>query len=577
MQRNKQRNRREGIGLALIVAFFIFLIFYLRFVSNHAEEIRRRQRGGGISSSKARILDQRHLIAEDEIEGGLGADWDALTRGATKHPETVPVVAQTEREEFRSNSHLDLTHHQPTIITSAPLPSQIRRVFHHQGATIKDHIHSRPLSPESTVPLRQASIDAADSPAVINVLLRAYENVAEHHGDDHFFTSVEHHIFSKVPEFATLLRKWQTINIEMRNGGRPARFVTVHPVGQLCNRLLAITSAAMLAILTQRGLIVDDSGFYAQSSDLFEDPGFPWVQGGGAGVGVGGHYLANPESGVWVDTEKLLCSDYAHAYPSAHVEVSSNQYLVPYMANNPHYRDSILAITRGTGDVFYPLSHFLFRPIPAIRAWRDNFVQVHFAGKFVVGLQVRSGSDFTDHFMTEQDWRLYRDCAEAVVPPNVGREVVYFLATDTEEGRTKGIALLRSGGAETRSVLVSTERFLLSNYPEGVQKALLDLLLLSASDDRVMTAWSSYGYFAAGYAGLDANLVVDQPAHELVAGVGQEQRFMGVPHKSDRRRQCVRLPTHQPCFHKFESWGASKSSCFSPSMFQREMLNGRYC
>lgn len=35
---------------------------------------------------------------------------------------------------------------------------------------------------------------------------------------------------------------------------------------------------------------------------------------------------------------------------------------------------------------------------------------------------------------------------------------------------------------------------------------------------------------------------------------------MGVPHKSDKRLQCIRLPTHQPCFHKFASWGASKAT-----------------
>jgi hypothetical protein len=597
MQRNKHKGRREGVGVALIAAFFVFLIFYLRFVSNHSEEIRRRQRAkqNEMPSSKARNLDNRHLIAEDEVEGGLGVEWDLLSRRRSERQTEDPRRASGAGDEEVSQHGKALnsavvastleerpTLEHATAAVKVQMPSakteESRRVVGYH--TTKQYIHTHPLSAGSRMLLTTGSSRAAAMSG--HALLDHYDDIAENVADGTFFAS-EDHIFSHMPQFAKILRKWQTLNLEMRRGSRPPRFVTVHPVGQLCNRLMAVTSAALFAILTHRGLIVDDSGFYAQSSDLFEEPGFNWLDGGAhgggvGGVGLGGHYITNPESGVWVDTEKLLCLDYAQAYPNAHVEMGINQYLVPYLTNNPHYREALLVMTGGSGDLFYPLSHFLFRPIRTIRQWRDQFVEEHFHGKFVVGLQARSGSDFTDHFMTPEDWRLYRDCAEAVVPPNDSREIVFFLATDTEEGRRKGTATLETSDLGLRhKVFVSTPTFLLSNHPEGVQKALLDILLLSACDDRVMTAWSSYGYFAAGFSGLDGNLVVDEPSGAVIAAPGQEQRFMGVPHKSDRRRQCVRLPTHQPCFHKFESWGASKSSCFTRDMFEREMMNGRYC
>ena len=130
------------------------------------------------------------------------------------------------------------------------------------------------------------------------------------------------------------------------------------------------------------------------------------------------------------------------------------------------------------------------------------------------------------------------------------------------------------------NVLFGPGKFLLSNHPKGVQMALLDLLLLAAADDRVETAWSSYGYFAAGYSGRPATLVVDEAPSLLqhaLAPRGQEQRFMGVMHKSDRRAQCVRLPTTEPCFHKYASWGADTATCFRPEWYRREMLGGRYC
>lgn len=564
----------------LIVAFFIFLIFYLRFVASHTDEIRRRQRGGNPEapvSSKSKRLDRQHLIAEDEIEGGLGVEWDLLNRqGRSDEQHQQPSADKSPIEPQQHPA--PTTTQQPVASTKKPVPvfqPVPRRTFHHNDINLGEHIHSRPLSDAEMFPLRPQKKVSAH--ATNSVFLQSYRDISENSLDSAFFQS-EAHVFSQVPEFAVILRKWQTLNLEMRSGKRPARFVTVHPVGQLCNRLMAITSAAMLAIVTSRGLVVDDSGFYAQSSDLFEEPGFPWVDG--ALSSLGGHYITNPEGGVWTDTEKLLCMDYAHAYPESHVEMSINQYLVPYITNNPHYRDSIQWLTRGTLDVFYPLSHFLFRPIAAIRSWRDDYVAAHFRGKFVVGLQVRSGSDFTDHFMSAADWKIYRNCAEAVVPDSDDstpkKEVVYFLATDTENGRKAGVTELQQG-SHKRDVLVSTKTFLLSNHPEGVQKALLDLLLLSACDDRISTAWSSYGYFAAGFSGINGNLVVDLPPTQIIAQDGAEQRFMGVAHKSDKRRQCVRLPTHQPCFHKFESWGASKSTCFAKDMFEREMLNGRYC
>ena len=84
--------------------------------------------------------------------------------------------------------------------------------------------------------------------------------------------------------------------------------------------------------------------------------------------------------------------------------------------------------------------------------------------------------------------------------------------------------------------------------------------------------------YATVRSGVPAGIVVDQvEPDKWIARDGEEQRFMGIMHKSDTRRQCVRLPVHQPCFHKFESWGASKATCFRREWFEREMLNGRYC
>jgi hypothetical protein len=376
------------------------------------------------------------------------------------------------------------------------------------------------------------------------------------------------------PELVVLLKKFIVLNQQMEAGTQEKRYVTVRPVGQLCNRLVAISSGFVMALLTKRGLQFEDDDFYASlDQDLFDNPGWKWV---GHGYDYSdGATIQNPESGVWPDTEPLLCADYATHYSQRNIHFAINQYLVPYMTSNPHYHKDLMELFNGP-QLFPAVIRFLFRPRKQILKQRDDFVRKHFANRYVIGLQVRSGGDFTDHFMSEHDWQLYRECALAATPETNRSNVLFFVATDTEKGREAAKRYLGAGGKT--EVIFGPSPFLLSNNPKGVQMALLDLLLLGSANDRVNTAWSSYGYFSAGLGGVPVNLVTDRVDKSLwVAPPGQEQRFMGVPHKSDRRVQCVRLRTVEPCFHKYASWGAVEASCFKKEFFEREMLNGRYC
>uniref|UniRef100_A0A7S1IHW2 Uncharacterized protein n=1 Tax=Eutreptiella gymnastica TaxID=73025 RepID=A0A7S1IHW2_9EUGL len=330
---------------------------------------------------------------------------------------------------------------------------------------------------------------------------------------------------------------------------------------------MSISTVFMFAILTQRALLTDGQGFYAPMSALFKNPGFAWTQptmGGGAGTRT----ITNPASGVWMDTEPLLCADYSSVYTQGQISIRTNQYMVPYMFYNPHYHDDLVDIFGD--DIFHPITRMLFRPIQELIQARDAFVAQHFANSYVVGLQIRSGHDFTSNFMDERAFRLYGDCAVNSTPVERRKDLKYFVATDTPQGRKAARQYLGDQ-------VFFYKDFQISNNPEGVQRALLDILLLAAAKDRVHTAWSSYGYTAAGMAGRPPNMVVDAPGSPLIAPAGQEQLYMGVKHKSDRRVQCVRLPTHQPCFHKFMSWGANKASCYEKKWMQKEMLNGRYC
>jgi hypothetical protein len=373
----------------------------------------------------------------------------------------------------------------------------------------------------------------------------------------------------------TVLRKYiafAKLEIE-RKGPGAKRVIIVRPMGQLCNRLMSITSAFVFGLLTRRALLIDDSGFYASMDDLFERPGFNWILNDETSYGIeDGTTLTNPDYGDWEQTSPLLCSNYEKVYKTSAVTIAMNQYIVPYMARNHNYQADLKALFGD--DLFFAVSRFLYRPIDKLRKELDVFLQSQrFGAQYVVGLQVRSGPDFTSNFMRDHAWGLYKDCGIASTPPSQRKNLKYFVATDTEEGREMAIKYL---GKE--NVMFGPTEFLRSNHPRGVQMALLDLLILSECRDRVTTAWSSYGYFAAGYAGVAPNMVTDTPNSGEKPTAPGDILFMGISHKSDRRTQCARLKNSQPCFHKFAVWGAFRTPCANKAQWEEEeMSGGRYC
>eukprot|EP01012_Entosiphon_sulcatum_P020269 TRINITY_DN2524_c0_g1_i1.p1 TRINITY_DN2524_c0_g1~~TRINITY_DN2524_c0_g1_i1.p1 ORF type:complete len:301 (-),score=38.11 TRINITY_DN2524_c0_g1_i1:103-1005(-) len=296
------------------------------------------------------------------------------------------------------------------------------------------------------------------------------------------------------------------------------------------------------------------------------EPGFAWLASGSQESFV----ITNPQSGIWPHTQPLLCSNYSTYYKADRITLRTNQYLVPYIYHNPHYHASLKELANGT-DLFVLLAKFLLRPQHELLQQRDEFIQRHYTGNYVIGLQVRTGHDFTDNFMLDNEWLLYKNCALGDVPQALQNKIKFFVATDTQRGRDMALRIFG------RNQTLFFGEFLISNNPRGVKQALLDILLLVASNDRVHTAWSTFGYTAAGMAGRPAWLVTAKPPARLAALPGEEQRYMGIPHKSDKRQQCVKLHTANPCFHKFWSWGAATVSCFSESWRAEEATNNRYC
>lgn len=179
-----------------------------------------------------------------------------------------------------------------------------------------------------------------------------------------------------------------------------------------------------------------------------------------------------------------------------------NDYLVPLLLSNPHYRGFFHQYFPGH-EIFHPLSRFLFNLHPRHEAAAQNFRSAKFGG-FTVGLQIRTqkplGPGLAGPAVSH-----YCALARAVQLKRGLRDdqVRFFIATDSEEALE---AVRRALGRER---VVSTNgggamgaKGTQAGNPGTEESAVLDMRLLSLSDALVVTSASSFGYVAAAWGGV---------------------------------------------------------------------------
>ena len=378
--------------------------------------------------------------------------------------------------------------------------------------------------------------------------------------------------------FAVAWAAYRAMHAAKTRGGPEAAAlrgaIIVQPVGQLGNRVMAIAAAFVLGLLTQRAVYANfAAGYYAPASALFADAGLVWEAADAPSKALDGGCartlaLAEAQSSD-AELSYLLCEDDSAAAPGSGagadtVCVVSNQYFAPLLARNPAYAARLAALFPQDGDMFGLIARELFRPSAEVAAMRDAYkAEVGWADTYVVGLQLRTGGDFTDRGFAQPDWDLTLRVANALLPAAPAaaapRGAAFFVATDIEWSRDA--ALVQLARNDTR--VLEYGEFLRSNTPRGCQQALVDILLLAEANDLATTAWSTFGYMAAGYTGHRAALITLLaeppaallPAHEELAAAGRAT-FMGVVMHDDRRSGAARLPTAEPCYHFVRRGGA---------------------
>jgi xyloglucan fucosyltransferase len=339
----------------------------------------------------------------------------------------------------------------------------------------------------------------------------------------------------------------------------------------LGNQLETLVSSFVLALLTERIFLVDGATVHhlLQPPDgmrwhwelLFNELGERFIHSRSHMVNL---QWQNP-----LEFSSLLCNDLSSYYKDQFVFLFSDQYYLPALQHNPHYSEFFREWFPPV-DIFGPLVRFLVRPRPPVAAEIVRFYKRLVSGnndkssKRIIGIQLRTATmkGFDAEFCAWDSWAMadytaaYFKCAllmdhlaqasdsnirhmhhqhsstidlptAADVTSVFGsgsedhskESVVFFLATDNESVRPLAKAALGSR-------VHYYEQEVTRKINVGHATALIDMFLLSLSDDIITTSMSTFGYVAAGIASLPPVLLSFQA-------------------------QCARELTSQPCFHKW--------------------------
>ena len=194
----------------------------------------------------------------------------------------------------------------------------------------------------------------------------------------------------------------------------------------------------------------------------------------------------------------LSCADWRTEGPSAdNLFVNwGDQYYVPTVQVNPHYRPFILEMF-DEDDIFGPLARFLLRPSHAIDYYITDMQQRFWTNRYVVSMQLRRRERLGLH-NAEVDTAV--KCAKEMAVAGkaaTGKEVTFFVASDDAQLRDDLVGRMQPEGQ-----VVHVSNFSVREQQLGVFFAAIDVILLSRGDAIVTTPSSTFGYISAGFGSL---------------------------------------------------------------------------
>jgi hypothetical protein len=324
---------------------------------------------------------------------------------------------------------------------------------------------------------------------------------------------------------------------------RPAVYLQFryHGYGGVGNVALGLVSTFLLAMLTQRAFRIHPETFL---NDSYLNPFEPFTDWTDSIPPHPQPSIATYDIFHVLDLgphDAIACTDLRFPlHPARSIEVRSNQYYVPLLFLNPHYRPTLdrwfPLTTTHVNDVFRTLASKLFRLRPQVQQRVDAFLTKHPPGTFV-GLHVRNHRNKHE---PRQDQHFIR-CMQ-----QFDNQTIFFLATMYAATREAFVAAV--GPAR---VLMSTaepveweRRLFMRDYTWG---ALVDIWILAHARHVLLSGYSTFGAFAVG---------LSQATHHVdVTNTNNGTVF-----------RCRWLTQATPCLHTWTIWGqkwkyADRLSC----------------
>jgi xyloglucan fucosyltransferase len=321
------------------------------------------------------------------------------------------------------------------------------------------------------------------------------------------------------------------------------KYLVLVPYRGLGNRMLAVASAFLYAVLTDRVLLLDRA---TSLSDLFCEPfpGTSWllprrfpiknlqnltgevpesygnlVQNGTAASGLGYVFVDLDHSCTYHDKLFYCDDDRQFLRRVPWLVMRTDGYFVPALFLNPAYQQELDRMFPRKDAVFYLLAHYLFHPTNRVWGLVTRFYNSYMRNSDdKLGIQVRvfDGDTPFKHIL---DQIVACTSQERLLPVVVTQEPMNP-PPSTAGARSKAVLMtglsswyyenirwkyLQSATAAGEVVSVyqpSHEEHEFSGKTTHDMKALAEMYLLGMTDAIVISGWSTFGYVGHGLGGL---------------------------------------------------------------------------
>ncbi|KAJ1258566.1 hypothetical protein BS78_10G085400 [Paspalum vaginatum] len=338
-----------------------------------------------------------------------------------------------------------------------------------------------------------------------------------------------------------------------RNGTKDAdaapgacKYLVLVPYRGLGNRILAVASAFLYTVLTDRVLLLDDRK--TSMGDIFCEPfpGTSWllprhfpigsfqnltgkvresyrhlvVRNGSAAAAVSRlpYVFVDLDHSCTYHDKLFFCDDERRFLRRAPwLVMRTDGYFVPALFLNPAYQDELDRMFPRKDSVFYLLAHYLFHPTNKVWGLITRFHESYLRkSDESLGIQIRvfDGDTPFQHILdqilactsqehllpdvvTQEPPRPSAACARSLAVLMTGLSSWYY-----ENIRWKYWQSATATGEVVSVYQPSHDEHQLSGYTTHDMKAVAEMYLLGMTDKIVTSGWSTFGYVGQGLGGL---------------------------------------------------------------------------